>query len=96
MIQKVKGIFKTDGGYISSYDFIPWLKKQGVDAIFPAYGGKYKVSLAVKIGKRRKLFKAVVAVDCITCECCGPATTITWLRSADYNAGVNRVPQRIS
>ncbi len=69
MITKVKGIFKAES-WEAGYKFPAFLNKHGL----AVHEGYYKISMATKVKKRRKLKKVVVHYyDQNTCgpECCG-------------------------
>ncbi len=67
----LKGIYKYPG-YGDLYGFEQWVKKTNPNIIL-RIGTDYKVSMAFKQGKRRKLKKRTVRLSG-GCECCG-----TWL-----------------
>lgn len=71
---KLKGIAKVDSD--SEYDIREGLQKLLSKNGLNPWGGteaKYKVSLSIKRGKRRKLKKLIVHhYNRYPCECCGP------------------------
>ena len=68
---KLKGIFKVKDGYFDEYEFREFVKKRGIS---PFEYEEFKLSIAIKVGKRWKLKKRIVRarMEYPPCSCCEP------------------------
>ncbi len=65
---KIKKIFKTNESFLDTMEFEDFLRSVG-----HYYSGTFKVSVSLKVGKRRKLKKRVIEYrNVCNCDCCGP------------------------
>lgn len=63
---RLKGVFKSDGTY---WKFAEWAKRTNNVNIYPE-SGTYKVNVAYKVGKKKKLKSCTVTIHVSNCECC--------------------------
>lgn len=71
-MQRLKGVFKYKG---YDFEFAEWVSRTNNINIHYGWSNEYRVNVAYKVGKKKKLKTLTIRVYNSTCECCGTTTT---------------------